>query len=106
VGVGIALIPADAMSASEALRKADIALYRAKSERRSALRFFELEMDARVKNRASMEKALREALDKGEVKPVFQPTVNSMVLETEGASVVTAGSGAEALSSWPPATMT
>jgi diguanylate cyclase (GGDEF)-like protein len=40
VGVGIALLPTDAITPGEALRKADVALYRAKAERRSALRFF------------------------------------------------------------------
>lgn len=76
VGIGIALVPGDATTVVEALRKADIALYRAKAERRSALRFFEPEMDARVKSRASMEAALREAIEAGQVEAVFQPTVN------------------------------
>jgi diguanylate cyclase (GGDEF)-like protein len=76
VGIGIALIPGDATTMPEALRKADIALYRAKAERRSALRFFEAEMDARVRNRAAMEAALREAIGAGRIEPVFRPTVN------------------------------
>lgn len=76
VGIGIALIPSDAVTAAEVLRKADISLYRAKAERRSALRFFEPEMDARVKSRSRMEAALREAIEVGGIEPVFQPTVN------------------------------
>jgi diguanylate cyclase (GGDEF)-like protein len=76
VGIGIALVPSDAATVVEALRKADIALYRAKAERRSALRFFEPEMDARVKSRSSMEAALREAIEAGRIEAVFQPTVN------------------------------
>jgi len=39
-GIGISLIPGDAASPEQALRKADLALYRAKEERRSAVRFF------------------------------------------------------------------
>jgi diguanylate cyclase (GGDEF)-like protein len=58
-GVGIALIPNDATSLKEALRKADVALYRAKSERRSALRFFEEEMDRRVQERDQLDRDLR-----------------------------------------------
>jgi diguanylate cyclase (GGDEF)-like protein len=74
-GIGIALIPNDATTATEAMRKSDVALYRAKAERRSALRFFESEMDASVRERAALETALREAIDADRIEPVFQPTV-------------------------------
>jgi diguanylate cyclase (GGDEF)-like protein len=75
-GIGIALVPLDAKTPEEALRKADVALYRAKAERRSALRFFEPAMDARVRERSSMEAALREALELGRIEATYQPTVN------------------------------
>lgn len=76
VGIGICLVPSDAITAKEALRKADVALYRAKGERRSALRFFESAMDIRVRERTSMEQALRVAMNRGDIKTVFQPTVS------------------------------
>jgi diguanylate cyclase (GGDEF)-like protein len=76
VGIGIALLPGDSSSAEEALRKADIALYRAKTERRSALRFFEPAMDARVQERSFMEYALRDALQRGFIVASFQPNVS------------------------------
>jgi diguanylate cyclase (GGDEF)-like protein len=38
-GLGISLIPSDAVTPGQALRKADLALYRAKEERRSATTF-------------------------------------------------------------------
>jgi diguanylate cyclase (GGDEF)-like protein len=76
VGIGIALVPTDATTAETALRKADVALYRAKAERRSALRFFEPEMDVRVQERSAMEVALREAMDCGRIETVFQPRIN------------------------------
>jgi diguanylate cyclase (GGDEF)-like protein len=76
VGIGIALVPGDATTREEAVRKADVALYRAKAERRSALRFFEPAMDVRVQERASMEIALREAMDTGRIETLFQPNVN------------------------------
>jgi diguanylate cyclase (GGDEF)-like protein len=75
-GIGIALVPSDAQTSQEALRKADIALYRAKAERRSALRFFEPAMDARVRERSSMENKLRDAMEQGHIAAMFQPTVN------------------------------
>jgi diguanylate cyclase (GGDEF)-like protein len=76
VGIGIALVPGDATTREEALRKADVALYRAKAEKRSALRFFEPAMDIRVRERTSMEQALRVAMDLGDIKAVYQPTVS------------------------------
>jgi len=44
LSIGIALIPQDGATADEALRNADLAMYRAK-ERRSALMFFEPDME-------------------------------------------------------------
>jgi len=58
------------------MRKADVALYRAKSERRSALRFFEPQMDQQVREREHLEQELRIALARNAVTTVFQPTVD------------------------------
>ena len=60
VGIGIALIPVDATSSQEAVRRADLALYRATAERRSALRLFEEPMDRQIAERDRMENLLRE----------------------------------------------
>ncbi|MDB5687202.1 MAG: hypothetical protein JWR77_1791 [Rhizorhabdus sp.] len=87
VGVGIALLPGDATTIEEALRKADVALYRAKAERRSALRFFEPEMDARIREREAMENALRAALDDDRIEAMYQPTVNLKSREVVGFEV-------------------
>ena len=87
VGVGIALAPTDAATVDEALRKADVALYRAKAERRSALRFFEPEMDARVQERAAMELALRAAIDADRIEAMYLPTVNLRTHEVIGFEV-------------------
>jgi diguanylate cyclase (GGDEF)-like protein len=84
LGIGIALVPSDATASEEAMRKADIALYRAKAERRSALRFFEPQMDARVHERAAMERALRAAIDANMIEPVFQPTIRLATQELVG----------------------
>lgn len=73
VGIGIALVPGDAEDVEEALRRADVALYRAKAERRSALRFFEEDMDIRVRARAALEQKLREAIEEGRIEVVFRP---------------------------------
>jgi diguanylate cyclase (GGDEF)-like protein len=62
VSIGIALVPRDGQDNTEILRKADIALYRAKNEPGGAFRFFELEMDAQVRERDLIERQLRSAI--------------------------------------------
>lgn len=75
-GIGIAMIPHDSTDAVDALRKADVALYRAKAERRSAFRFFEPAMDRRVRERDQLERAFRAALEGGRVTALYRPSVD------------------------------
>jgi diguanylate cyclase (GGDEF)-like protein len=75
-GIGIALIPGDADTVQEALRKADVALYRAKAERRSAMRFFEEDMDRHVHERDAMELEIRAAIAADQIQPFYQPAVD------------------------------
>jgi diguanylate cyclase (GGDEF)-like protein len=60
--IGVAFVPTDAATRDEILRKADVALYRAKTERRSALRFFEPQMDHHIHEHDVLARELREAL--------------------------------------------
>ncbi|MBN9669181.1 EAL domain-containing protein [Labrenzia aggregata] len=75
-GIGIAVYPHDGHAVSELLRRADIALYRAKSAGRSTYRFFEVDMDASILHRTLLEQRLRQAIADHEVKAHFQPIVN------------------------------
>jgi predicted signal transduction protein with EAL and GGDEF domain len=75
VGLGISLIPSDATTPEQALRKADLALYRAKEERRSAVRFFEDDMDKCVQERHWLVKELRVAVANESIRAYFQPSV-------------------------------
>jgi diguanylate cyclase (GGDEF)-like protein len=83
-GIGIALLPADADTPEEALRMADVALYRAKAERRSALRFFESQMDHRIQERDRLERDLREALAGNAIEAVFEPAFDLRTDELVG----------------------
>jgi diguanylate cyclase (GGDEF)-like protein len=74
--IGIALAPTDGSEADELLKNADIALYGAKGDGRGVYRFFEADMDARMKDRRVLEMALRKAFDKGEFELYYQPIVN------------------------------
>jgi diguanylate cyclase (GGDEF)-like protein len=75
VGLGISLIPGDAATPEQALRKADLALYRAKEERRSAVRFLEDDMDKRVQERHGLVQELRAAVANESIRAYFQPSV-------------------------------
>ena len=76
VGIGVALIPQDGRDESEIMRKADIALYRAKAERDSALCFFEPAMDARIRERDLIERELGAAIANGDLQPYYQPLID------------------------------
>ena len=62
VGIGIAVAPDDGTTADDLVRRADLALYRAKAEGRSFTRFFEPAMDAHVERRTTIERELRAAI--------------------------------------------
>lgn len=74
--VGIAVTPDDGDNPDMLLKNADLALYRAKSDGRGTFRFFEPEMDTRMKERRDLEIELRRALHKGQLQLYYQPLVN------------------------------
>lgn len=75
-GIGISIFPDDGYSATELLRRADIALYRAKTSGRSAFRYFEVDMDASILHRTLLEQRLRTAVNNHEVHAHYQPILD------------------------------
>ncbi len=71
--VGIAVGPGDGLDTDTLVKNADLALYKAKSEGRSAYHFFEAGMDAELQQRRVIEAGLRMALGRDEFRLVFQP---------------------------------
>jgi len=71
--VGVSLAPNDGDDADELLKKADMALYRAKADGRGAYHFFERAMDEQLQARRALELDLRRALQAGEFELVYQP---------------------------------
>ena len=76
ISIGISVSPDDGTEPDELLKNADMALYGAKTDGRGTYRFFELEMDARMKARRDLEMDLRKALVNKEFELYYQPLVN------------------------------
>jgi diguanylate cyclase (GGDEF)-like protein len=74
--VGIALSPSDGVDSELLLKKADLAMYRAKTGCRGSYRLFEAAMDDRVQARRALELDLRHALNSDELQLFYQPLVN------------------------------
>jgi diguanylate cyclase (GGDEF)-like protein len=76
VSIGISVAPLDAIEPDQLLKGADMALYGAKADGRGTYRFFESEMDTRMKQRRQLEMDMRQALINGEFELHYQPLVN------------------------------
>jgi diguanylate cyclase (GGDEF)-like protein len=76
ISIGISVAPIDGIAPDQLLKNADMALYGAKADGRGTYRFFEPEMDARMKARRELEMDLRKALSNEEFELYYQPLVN------------------------------
>ncbi len=74
--VGIATFPVNADNAEALFRAADLALFKAKSEGKQTVRFFDTEMERQLKKRSKLERDLRHALQHDEFVVFYQPQMN------------------------------
>ena len=74
--IGIALFCGQVDGVDELLKRADLAMYQAKSAGRNTLRFFDPEMQAAVAQRAALEVDLRHGLERGELVLHYQTVVS------------------------------
>ncbi len=75
--IGIALAPDNGTDLDQILRNADLAMYAAKAAGRRTFRFFDPEMEARVRARRELEVDLREAIASGTGLEVhYQPCLS------------------------------
>ncbi len=77
--LGITLFYAQQESVDELLKRADLAMYQAKSAGRNTLRFFDPKMQAAVSARAELETDLRQGLQRNELLLYYQPVVNAQL---------------------------
>ena len=73
--IGVSVFPKDGVDVADLLRKADMALYRAKESGKRKLVFFTDEIETAKLGRAQLEVALRGSLERGELRVVYQPKV-------------------------------
>lgn len=72
--IGISVFPGDASDVAALLRNADLAMYSAKESGRNTYRYYSGEMNARIVQRHSLERALRIALEgNGQFELYYQP---------------------------------
>lgn len=93
--VGITVLTGRQITAEEALKQAELALYKAKSLGRNTIRFFDPQMQADTDFRADLEQAMRQGLRNGEFQLHYQ-------VQTDGEQVPL---GAEALLRWHNSTL-
>jgi diguanylate cyclase (GGDEF)-like protein len=96
VSVGYAIGPRDGAKGDELLRRAELAVDKAKSEMTETAVAFAPEMDAEITYRHMLEMALRDAIAYGAIDVYYQP-----LMDAAGARVV----GVEALARWTDPTL-
>lgn len=89
--MGIAMYGPEIARTEDLLRNADIAMYHAKSSRKGAIQIFDTEMHVRTRRLWNLQTDLRGAIERDELRLMYQPFVN---LETGQIC------GAEALIRW------
>jgi predicted signal transduction protein with EAL and GGDEF domain len=89
--LGMAFYPEDGTNPTELMKRADLAMYAAKSAGRNTYRLFQQDMQDQISERLNLEMELRHALTHGELDLHYQPKVD-----------LTTGKifGAEALLRW------
>ena len=86
--IGVALIPDHGATPADLLKRADIALYRAKDSGRNTTQLFHTTMQKAASERLRMESDLRLALARGELALHFQPQVDARDNRIVGAEVL------------------
>jgi diguanylate cyclase (GGDEF)-like protein len=88
VSIGVADSPVHGDTASEVLRNANAALYRAKAAGRNRVEVFDEQMREELYARVEREQELRRALEDGEILPFFQPEIDASTGQIVGAELL------------------
>jgi diguanylate cyclase (GGDEF)-like protein len=75
--IGVSVYPDDGVTSDVLIRRADVALYRAKKSAKGSVCLFEAEFDEQIKYRYAMEQDIHKALDRDEFEVCYQPQINA-----------------------------
>ena len=70
--IGIVMFSGDKISIDDLMKRADIAMYQAKRVGRNSIRFFDLDMQAAVEMRSSLEESMKRALPQQQFMLLYQ----------------------------------
>ena len=82
--IGVSIANDGCSEADRMLKNADVALYRAKTDGRNAFRFYDPSMDNHLEAKRDLERAVRDALARGEFEVHYQPVVDVRSERTVG----------------------
>ncbi len=88
VSMGISVFPRDGRDFESLLKKADMAMYRAKDAGRNTFRFFDESMNAEADEHLVMQNGLRRALERNEFVLHFQPKIDLLTQRVVGAEAL------------------
>ncbi len=74
--IGISIFPDDGNDGADLLKKADTAMYQAKEEGRGRFAFFRQSMNVEMNRRVTLDRELRQALERNEFVLFFQPQID------------------------------
>lgn len=86
--IGVAVFPDDADDASELLKRADIALNRAKEMGRGVVAIYDEQMERAVAKADELERELRLALENGGLEMRYQPKIDVVTRQVAGAEAL------------------
>jgi diguanylate cyclase (GGDEF)-like protein/PAS domain S-box-containing protein len=93
--IGVALCPQDGTNAEELIQHADRAMHTAKKKGANESAFYVASMDVAQNRRLEIERQLGHALERGELRLLYQPKVDSVSREVRGMEALIRWTNAE-----------